>query len=54
MDLEAVRNFCLTLPGVTEDIKWENNLCFSVGGKMVPVTNIEGDPVSGSFKTTEK
>ena len=26
--------FCRTLPGATEDIKWGNDLIFSVGGKM--------------------
>ena len=25
---------CRSLPGTTEDIKWENDLVFSVGGKM--------------------
>jgi predicted DNA-binding protein (MmcQ/YjbR family) len=25
---------CRSLPGVTEDVKWENDLIFSVGGKM--------------------
>ncbi|HYH47204.1 MAG TPA: MmcQ/YjbR family DNA-binding protein [Thermoanaerobaculia bacterium] len=26
--------FCRSLPGATEDIKWDNDLVFSVGGKM--------------------
>ena len=26
--------FCRSLPGVTEDVKWGNDLIFSVGGKM--------------------
>ena len=26
--------FCRALPGATEDVKWGNNLIFSVGGKM--------------------
>ena len=26
--------FCRSLPGATEDIKWEHDLIFSVGGKM--------------------
>jgi predicted DNA-binding protein (MmcQ/YjbR family) len=26
--------FCRSLPGATEDVKWENDLVFSVGGKM--------------------
>lgn len=33
-----IRTFCLSLPGTTEDIKWELHLCFSVGGKMYCIT----------------
>ena len=37
--------FCRSLPGATEDVKWGNDLIFSVGGKMFagfPV--LGGDP----------
>lgn len=30
----GLRDFCRSLPGTTEDIKWGDNLIFSVGGKM--------------------
>ena len=33
MDIEDIRIMCTSLPGVTEDIKWGNDLVFSVGGK---------------------
>lgn len=29
-----LKAFCRALPGVTEDIKWGDDLIFSVGGKM--------------------
>ena len=32
-----VLDFCRSLPGVTEDVKWDNYLVFSVGGKMFVV-----------------
>lgn len=49
MNIEALRDLCLGLPGVSEDIKWGADLCFQVGGKMFCVTGIEGE--SGvSFK----
>ena len=32
-----VVDFCRNLPGVTEDVKWDNDLVFSVGGKMFVV-----------------
>lgn len=39
MNLEHLRAFCLTLPGTTEDVKWEDHLCFCVGGKMYYITS---------------
>jgi predicted DNA-binding protein (MmcQ/YjbR family) len=53
MTLEAIQQFCKQLPGVTEDIKWENHLCFNVGGKMFLITSPDESPVTASFKTTE-
>lgn len=38
MDLEMLRNFCNALPHVTEDVKWGQDLCFLIGGKMFCVT----------------
>ena len=39
--------FCRALPGVTEDVKWGNNLVFSVGDKMFAVFDVpEGEPLS--------
>jgi predicted DNA-binding protein (MmcQ/YjbR family) len=43
MNIEALRHYCLQLKGVTEDVKWDNDLCFLVGGKMFCVTNLDGD-----------
>lgn len=31
---DPLLNFCRSLPGATEDIKWGHDLIFSVGGKM--------------------
>ncbi len=50
MNIEAIRKFCLSLPGVTEDLKWGNDICFLIGGKMFLVTC--ADPGCGaSFKS---
>lgn len=51
MTLETVRSICRALPGVTEDIKWGNDLCFCVAGKMFAVVNVEA-PHSVAFKCT--
>lgn len=37
MNLTKAKEFCRSLPGVTEDIKWGDNLVFSVGAKMFAV-----------------
>lgn len=40
MDLETIRAFALSLPHVTEDVKWEFDLSFCIGAKMFLVTDI--------------
>jgi len=53
MDIEEIRRFCLSLPGATEDVKWGNDLAFSVGKKMFAVTGLEtAENSSLSFKCT--
>ena len=52
MNIEQLRKFCLSFPGVTEDIKWGNDLCFCVGKKMFAVTGVESQADGISFKCT--
>ena len=52
MNIEALRAFCLALPGVTEDLKWGNNLVFSVAGKMFCLADLE-TPLRVSLKVEE-
>jgi len=47
MDLEALRKYCLSFPGATEDIKSGADLCFCVGAKMFCVTG--ADSVTGGL-----
>jgi predicted DNA-binding protein (MmcQ/YjbR family) len=54
MDIVVMQNICRQLPGVTEDIKWGNDLVFSVGGKMFCVMGLEEKPVSASFKVPDE
>jgi predicted DNA-binding protein (MmcQ/YjbR family) len=53
MNIEELRNFCLGLSSVTEDIKWGDNLVFSVGGKMFCLADLES-PLRVSFKVQEE
>ena len=54
MTIEEIRACCLSFPGVTEDIKWSDHLCFNVGGKMFVVTSPDNFPVTASFKTSDE
>ncbi len=54
MAISELREICLTFPGVTEDIKWTDHLCFNIGGKMFLVTSPDNVPVSASFKTSDE
>lgn len=53
MNLELIRTYCLSLKGVTEDVKWDNDLCFCVAGKMFCVASLEGAP-KVSFKVRDE
>jgi len=53
MSIEAVRRICRTLPGVSEDVKWGNDLVFSVGGKMFAAVDLE-PPHAIAFKCSEE
>lgn len=43
MDIEGLQSYCKKLQGVTESIKWDHDLCFSIGGKMFCVMNLSGN-----------
>lgn len=44
MNLEKIRNFCLSLENVTEDMPFGNDtLVFRVGGKLFALVNLDGD-----------
>jgi predicted DNA-binding protein (MmcQ/YjbR family) len=51
MTIETLRTFCRSLPGVTEDVKWGSDLCFSVAKKMFVAVNLE-PPHQIGFKCT--
>ena len=53
MDIETLRDMCMALPAVTEDVKWGHDLCFSVAGKMFCVAALEG-PLTVSFKVPDE
>ncbi len=54
MTIEDLQSICKTFPGTTEDIKWEDHLCFNVGGKMYLVTSPGTIPHTASFKVSDE
>jgi predicted DNA-binding protein (MmcQ/YjbR family) len=52
MDVDRLRELCLSFPGATEQIQWGNDLLFKVGGKMFAATPLEPAPVCLSFKAS--
>lgn len=45
MNIDQLRKLCLSFPGATEQIQWEDDLVFKVGGKMFAVTPLVPAPV---------
>lgn len=44
---DPVLEYCRSLPGVSEDVKWDNDLVFSVGKKMFAVFGLpDYEPIS--------
>jgi predicted DNA-binding protein (MmcQ/YjbR family) len=54
MDVEWVRELCLSLPHTTEHIQWEIDLVFKVGGKMFAVIPTEPARVWMSIKCADE
>lgn len=55
MDLEPLVEYCRSLPHIVEDVKWGNDLVFSIdGGRMFCVFSFEADRWTGmSFKVED-
>ena len=54
MNVEDIQTICRQLPHATEDIKWEHDLVFSIGGKMFCVVGLDQSPTSASFKVQDE
>jgi predicted DNA-binding protein (MmcQ/YjbR family) len=53
MQIETIRQYCLSFPQATEDIQWENDLLFRIGGKIFTgVSLTPADECRYSFKCT--
>jgi predicted DNA-binding protein (MmcQ/YjbR family) len=53
MDIEWVREYCLSLPDTTERVQWEDNLVLKVGGRMYAILALEPGEYWLSFKCSD-
>ena len=54
MEIDRIRDYCLSMPGVTEGMKWGEHLTFMVGGKMFAVFGMDQSPINASFKVSDE
>ena len=52
MNVDWLRELCLSFPGATEQIQWGSDLLFKVGGKMFAATPLEPARACLSFKAS--
>ena len=53
MNIESLRQHCLSFPRCTEHVQWGDNLVFKVGGKMFAVAALDpASPHRVAFKCT--
>jgi len=50
MDVDSVRKLCLSLPSATENLQWEEELCFKVRGKIFAMVGLGSVPQRLTFK----
>ncbi len=53
MNSRQLEQFCFSLPGTAQDVKWGNDLCYVVAEKMYCVTSLEG-PFKVSLKVLKE
>lgn len=54
MTIEDIQRICMSMKAVTQDIKWENHLCFNIGDKMFIITSPDEVPPMASLKVSDE
>jgi len=52
MNSESIRKYCLSFPEATENLQWEDDLCFKVRGKIFMILGLDSVPQRLCFKCT--
>jgi predicted DNA-binding protein (MmcQ/YjbR family) len=53
MNTEAVREYCISLPAVTENLQWGDHVCFKIGGKMFAILPLGPEGPRLNFKASD-
>ncbi len=53
MNAKQLQAFCISLPGATEQIQWDDDRVFKIGGKMFACSGLEEDSLY-SFKAGDR
>jgi predicted DNA-binding protein (MmcQ/YjbR family) len=43
MNVDSIREYCLSLPNATENLQWGDDLCFKIVGKIFSIVSLD-DP----------
>jgi predicted DNA-binding protein (MmcQ/YjbR family) len=54
MQIDWLRDFCLSLPHTTEKVQWEDDLVFKIGHKMYAVVALEPRQYCMSLKCSDE
>lgn len=54
MNIETIREYCISLPGVTENLQWGDHVCFKIGGKMFAILPLGPGGPRLNLKTSDE
>ncbi|AWA30327.1 hypothetical protein HYN48_09640 [Flavobacterium magnum] len=54
MDIDIIRDICLSFPATEMEIKWKSDLVFMVGRKMFCMVDLDAVPPVVSFKVSDE
>lgn len=52
MDIDSIRRYCLSFRQAKENLQWQDDLCFKVGGKIFALIDLHSVPPHVCFKCT--
>lgn len=54
MNADAIRKYCMSFPHATENLQWEDDLCFKIRGKIFAILALDSVPQKMCFKCTSE